>query len=222
MNIARFEFSLFGINTYVVYDPKEKKAAIVDPGMINSEEEEALSRFLERNDLTVTHIINTHLHIDHAIGAAYAKMKYGVPVYAHRDDEFLGERLRMQAESFGINEKVKDISIDSYLEDGDVIKIGEGELRVIHVPGHSPGSVALYDPQGGYVISGDALFDGSVGRTDLPGGNGAQLIRAIRENLLPLPDATVVYPGHGPATTIGRERVANPFLAANPHFRLKD
>lgn len=222
MNIARFEFSLFGINTYVVYDPKEKKAAIVDPGMINSEEEEALFRFLERNDLTVTHIINTHLHIDHAIGAAYAKMKYKVPVFAHRDDEFLGERLRMQAESFGINEKVKDISIDSYLEDGDVIKIGSGELRVIHVPGHSPGSVALYDPQGGFVISGDALFDGSVGRTDLPGGNGAQLIKSIREKLLSLPDATVVYPGHGPATTIGRERAANPFLADNPRYRLKD
>ncbi len=222
MNIAKFEFSLFGINTYVVYDPEEKKAAIIDPGMINNEEEEALSRFIERNDLTVTHIINTHLHIDHAIGAAYAKMKYNVPLFAHKDDEFLGDRLRMQAEAFGINEKVKDISIDSYLVAGETIKIGNSELHVIHVPGHSPGSVALYDPQGGFVISGDALFEGSVGRSDLPGGNGAQLIKSIRENLLTLPDTTVVYPGHGPATTIGRERASNPFLIDNPYFRLKD
>lgn len=221
MNIVKFGFSLFGINTYLVYDPKEKKAAIIDPGMINDEEENALNGFIDRNDLTVTHIINTHLHIDHAIGAAYAKMKYNVPLFAHKDDEFLGGRLRMQAEAFGINEKVKDISIDSYLTDGEIIKIGDGELHVIHVPGHSPGSVALYDPQGGFVISGDALFEGSVGRSDLPGGNSAQLIKSIREQLLTLPDKTIVYPGHGDPTTIGRERASNPFLIPNPYFRLK-
>lgn len=221
MNIAKFEFSLFGINTYVVYDPKEKKAVIIDPGMINREEEEALTRFLERNSLDVTGIINTHLHIDHAIGAAFAKNKYKVPLFGHKDDEFLGGRLWQQATAFGINTEVKDISIDTYLEPGDKIKVGSGELEVIHVPGHSPGSIALYDKDGGFVITGDALFEGSVGRTDLPGGNGAQLIKAIRENLLPLPDSTRVYPGHGPATTIGRERAANPFLSDSPHYRLK-
>lgn len=221
MNIAKFEFSLFGINTYVVYDPEQKKAAIIDPGMINAEEEKALDNFISRNDLEVTHIINTHMHIDHAIGAAYAKDKYRVPLFGHKDDEFLSDRLRQQADAFGINEKVRDVTIDSYLTPGEEIHIGKGTLEVIHVPGHSPGSVALYDRTGGFVITGDALFQGSVGRTDLPGGNGGQLIKAIRENLLPLPDSTVVYPGHGPATTIGRERAANPFLADNPHYRLK-
>jgi len=221
MNIAKFEFSLFGINTYVVFDPEQKKAAVIDPGMINEEEEQALSRFIERENLEVTHIINTHLHIDHAIGVAYTKKKYGVPLFGHKEDQFLGDRLRQQADAFGINEKVEDAAIDTFLEAGDKIKIGNGTLEVLHVPGHSPGSIALYDRQGGFVITGDALFQGSVGRTDLPGGNGAQLINAIRENLLPLPDATAVYPGHGPATTIGRERAANPFLTDNPHYRLK-
>lgn len=221
MNIAKFEFSLFGINTYVVYDPNEKKAAIVDPGMINDEEEQALSRFIERNGLTVTHIINTHMHIDHAIGAAYAKRKYGAPLWGHKDDGFLADRLRQQADAFGINEMIEDVSIDSYLSPGEIIKIGSGSLEVIHVPGHSPGSIALYDHADGFVITGDALFEGSVGRTDLPGGNGTQLIESIRRNLLPLPDSTVVYPGHGPATTIGRERTLNPFLADNPRYRLK-
>lgn len=221
MNIAKFEFSLFGINTYVVYDPEQKKAAIIDPGMINAEEEKALDNFISRNDLEVTHIINTHMHIDHAIGAAYAKDKYRVPLFGHKDDEFLSDRLRQQADAFGINEKVRDVTIDSYLTPGEEIHIGNGTLEVIHVPGHSPGSVALYDRAGGFVITGDALFQGSVGRTDLPGGNGGQLIKSIRESLLPLPDSTVVYPGHGPATTIGRERAANPFLADNPHYRLK-
>lgn len=221
LKIAKFEFSLFGINTYTVYDPKEGKCVIVDPGMINTEEENAIINFIERNNLTVTHIINTHLHVDHAVGVSFAKKRFGVPVLGHKDDEFLGKRLQMQADAFGIMEKIEDVSIDTYLKEGDIIKVGSGKLEVLHVPGHSPGSIALYDKEDDFVITGDALFQGSVGRTDLPGGNGTQLIKAIRENLLPLPDSTVVYPGHGPATTIGRERAANPFLADNPHYRLK-
>lgn len=221
LKIAKFEFSLFGINTYAVYDPKEGKCVIVDPGMINTEEENAIVNFIERNNLTVTNIINTHLHVDHAVGVSFAKKRFGAPVLGHKDDEFLGKRLQMQADAFGIMEKIEDVSIDTYLKEGDIIKVGSGKLEVLHVPGHSPGSIALYDKEDDFVITGDALFQGSVGRTDLPGGNGTQLIKAIRENLLPLPDSTVVYPGHGPATTIGRERAANPFLADNPHYRLK-
>ncbi len=221
MKIAKFEFSLFGINTYVVYDPATKACAVIDPGMINEEEEKALSSFIERNGLTVEHIINTHLHVDHAVGVNYAKELFRKPLEAHKDDEFLGERLRQQAQMFGIQERIEDISVNTDIQDGDAIKIGDGELKVLHVPGHSPGSIALYDKVGGFVITGDALFEGSVGRTDLPGGNGSQLIKAIKEKLLTLPDTTVVCPGHGGSTTIGRERAANPFLADNPHYRLK-
>ena len=117
-----------------------------------------------------------------------------------------------QAREFGIREKVHPTEIEHRLKEGDVIRIGSGSLEVIHVPGHSPGSIVLYDRADGFIIAGDVLFQGSIGRTDLPGGSYDQLVRGITEKLLQLPDNTDVFPGHGPATTIGRERVANPFL----------
>lgn len=212
MEIAQFQFSLFGINTYVVWDPATNKCAIIDPGMINEEEELAMENFVSRNNLTVTHIINTHLHIDHAIGASFATKKFGAPIHAHPDDLPLGERIDEQARMFGVQGKVENVKIDRLLKDGDVIEIGEGQLEVIHVPGHSPGSIALYDKEDKFLISGDALFANSVGRADLPGGNMNQLITAIKSRLLTLPEETVVFPGHGPATTIGREKRSNPFL----------
>lgn len=212
MKIAIFTFSLFGINTYVVWDPDTKDCAIIDPGMMGKEEENAMDGFISREGLNVTQVINTHLHIDHSVGNYFATQKYGVPAKAHPNDEELGSRLQQQAMMFGIAEKFHDVVITEYLKDGDRIPIGKGQLEVLHVPGHSRGSIALYDKEGGFVISGDALFAGSIGRTDLPGGNHEQLIRSIREKLLTLPASTVVYPGHGPATTIGDERRRNPYL----------
>lgn len=212
MKVAKFEFSLFGINTYVVSDPATGKCAVIDPGMIDAEEEEALSNYISRMGLTVEHVINTHLHIDHAIGVKYARDLFKAPVSAHRADTALGKRMQQQADMFGLAARVDSVAVNSYVEDGDTISIGEGKLHVLHVPGHSPGSIALYDKEDGFVITGDALFSGSIGRTDLPGGDMQTLLKAIREKLLPLPDSTVVYPGHGPATTIGRERHGNPFL----------
>lgn len=212
MKIAKFGFSLFGINTYVVWDPATKKAAVIDPGMIDSEEEEALSGFIKREELTVTHIINTHLHIDHAIGDKYARDTFKARVYAHKHDEFLGQRMMQQAQSFGLGTRVDNVTINTYLNDGDKISIGNGTLQVLHVPGHSPGGIALYDPEGGYVIAGDSLFAGSIGRTDLPGGDMATLVKSVRDKLLTLPPKTVVFPGHGPETTIARELAGNPYL----------
>lgn len=212
MKLVKFGFSLFGINTYVVVDEATKKCAVVDPGMIEPEEENALVNYIERNGLTVTHVINTHLHVDHAVGDKFVADKFKVPVLGHKSDETLGARMQQQAMMFGMREKLDAVSLTSYLEDGDKVKVGEGELDVLHVPGHSTGSIALYDPEGKYVIVGDALFDGSIGRTDLPGGDFRTLINSIRSKLLTLPDDTTVYPGHGPATTIGREKKYNPYL----------
>lgn len=212
MKIARFEFSLFGINTYVVFDPVTKDCAIIDPGMINDMERNAMKNFIEKNSLHVVDIINTHLHVDHAIGNAWASETFSKPVSAHSDDLPLGQRIIDQARMFGIPEKVENVVVDRFLQDGDTIKIGDGELKVIHVPGHSKGSVALYDAKDDFLMSGDALFANSIGRTDLPGGNHSQLIKSIKEKLLTLPDETIVYPGHGPATTIGHERRHNPYL----------
>lgn len=212
MKVARFGFSLFGINTYVVWDPQTKDCAIIDPGMISAREEEALTSFISKNDLKVTHLINTHLHIDHAIGDRFVAERYGLPIEAHPADAPLGKRMKEQALEFGIAEKVEGVEISTELKDGDIIRIGRGELKVIHVPGHSPGGIALYDEKDKFLIAGDILFQGSIGRADLPGGNMEQLVSGIKTKLLPLPDDIAVFPGHGPQTTIGYERSNNPFL----------
>ncbi len=212
LKIAKFTFYMFGINTYVVYDPEQKEAAIIDPGMSQPKEYDALERFIVRENLTVTHLINTHLHIDHAIADKWVRDKYNVPVEAHEDDATLGLILNQQAQRFGIIGVDAKIEIENVLKDGDDVKVGTGTLKVLHVPGHSPGSVALYYKEDGWVIVGDTLFEGSIGRTDLMGGNHDQLIRAISDKLLTLPGATVVYPGHGNSTTVEWEREHNPYL----------
>lgn len=212
MKIARFEFSLFGINTYVVFDPVTKDCAIIDPGIVTDEERHAMKGFIESNGLHVVDVINTHLHIDHAIGNAWTERTFGVRASAHKADLPLGERMMQQAMMFGLPQEIENVSVAKELKEGDIIRIGDGKLKVIHVPGHSPGSIALYDEDDRFLISGDALFANSIGRTDLPGGNHRQLIDSIKNKLLPLPDDTVVYPGHGPATTIGKEKRSNPYL----------
>lgn len=203
---------MFGINTYVVYDSEDKEAAIIDPGMSRGEEFDAMEKFIVRENLTVVHLINTHLHIDHAIADKWVAEKYGLPVEGHEEDRTLGLILNQQAQRFGIRGIDAKIEIGKTLKDGDEVKIGKGILKVLHVPGHSPGSIALYDKSDGWVIVGDTLFEGSIGRTDLMGGSHSQLIKAINDKLLTLPADTVVYPGHGNPTTIGYERENNPYL----------
>ena len=212
LKVAKFGFYMFGINTYVVYDPETKEAAIIDPGMSRKEEFEAMERFIERESLKVTHLINTHLHIDHAIADNWVKEKYGVPVEAHQADAPLGERMKQQAQMFGLRTSDVAVEIERPLKEGDVVHVGRGELEVLHVPGHSPGSICLYDKADDFVIVGDTLFQGSIGRTDLMGGNHRQLVDAIKNKLLTLPRETMVLSGHGDKTTIGQEWDNNPYL----------
>ncbi|MBD5278439.1 MAG: MBL fold metallo-hydrolase [Bacteroides sp.] len=212
LRIAKFTFYMFGINTYVVFDPEEKEAAIIDPGMSRPEEFDAMEKFIAREDLKITHLINTHLHIDHAIADSWVSDKYGVPVEGHADDRTLGLILAQQAQRFGIKGVDLRVEIGHELCDGDIVKIGRGSLKVLHVPGHSQGSIALYDEADRFVIVGDTLFEGSIGRTDLMGGNHRQLVDAIKNKLLTLPRDTMVYSGHGDPTTIGREADSNPYL----------
>lgn len=212
LRIAKFTFYMFGINTYVVYDPEAKEAAIIDPGMSRPEEFDAMEKFIVREDLRVTHLINTHLHLDHAIGDQWVKTKFNVPVEAHGDERDLGLLIAQQAQRFGVKGVQGKVEIDKELHAGDVITIGSGRLQVLHVPGHSRGSIALYCAEEGFAIVGDTLFEGSIGRTDLMGGNHKQLLEAIKSRLLTLPDETVIHSGHGSPTTIGRERANNPYL----------
>lgn len=203
---------MFGVNCYVLWDPDTREAAIVDPGMADRAECDALDDFLTRNKLHATQLIDTHMHLDHIFGNLHVKERYGLPVRAAKADEFLGLTLNDQAARFRLPVKAEDHGIDMELKDGDVLHVGGEELRVLAVPGHSPGSIALYAPESGFVITGDALFAGSIGRTDLPGGDFATLIGSIRDKLMKLPPETVVLPGHGDETTIGRELKSNPYI----------
>lgn len=213
MKLHQFQFNLFGENTYVVWNDATLETAVIDPGMSNPREEEELAQFILRNNLQVTTLLNTHLHLDHAVGDAYVENRYGVGLQAHPDDEFLGDRLREQAQMFHVAFNLPQaLQISVELKAGDKIYLGNEWLVALTVPGHTPGSLAFYSPSDKFVITGDALFAGSIGRTDLPGGNHAQLVKSVTDNLLSLPDDTTVYPGHGPATTVGAEKWGNPYL----------
>lgn len=213
LKIDRFEYNLFGVNTYVIHDTVSMEAAVVDPGMDNPDDCEQFAQWIARQRLQVTMLINTHLHIDHALADAYVEARYGVGLTACADDAPLGRQLKEQAMMFrlrGINPQPAEISTE--VKQGDTLYLGTEPLKVLQVPGHSPGSIAIYCPTAGFVITGDALFRGSIGRTDLPGGSHPQLIGSITSRLLTLPAETVVYPGHGPATTIGAEATSNPYF----------
>lgn len=213
MKVKNLEFNLFGVNTYVVWNTDTLEAAIIDPGMSDPQECFRFKQFIEREKLQVTKLINTHLHIDHTLGNEYVEDVFGVGLTAHSADAPLGAMRAQQAQMFHLRGVAQSpVNIDIEVKEGDKIYLGKNYLEVLEVPGHSAGSIALYSPVDGFVITGDALFRGSIGRTDLPGGDYNTLIMAISSKLMTLPPATIVYPGHGPATTIGQELASNPFL----------
>lgn len=212
MKITRFQFNMLPVNCYVLWDPDSRECAIVDAGCYYPKEEETLAHFIDDNQLVVKYLLATHLHFDHCFGNAFVARQYGVKLMASRDDEFLLPYMAQQSQIFGITFKGEIEPIGQYIGHGTTFTLGQEEMRAIAVPGHSPGSLAFYAPESGFVLSGDALFQMSIGRTDFPGGNHRQLIESIRKNLLTLPPETVVYPGHGPETEIGLERTDNPFL----------
>lgn len=210
LHLASFTFNPFSENTYIIYN-ETGDAWIVDPGMYHAAEVTELTDFLKEKQLVLRAIINTHTHIDHIFGVPALKNKFGIPFHMHEADLPVLEGARGSAMLFGFDFPEKP-EPDGFIPHGEKWKLGEDELDVLFVPGHSPGSIAFYYQPGGWLISGDALFNGSIGRTDLPGGHHETLISTIKNNLFPLPDETTVYPGHGPATTIGQEKKTNPFL----------
>jgi glyoxylase-like metal-dependent hydrolase (beta-lactamase superfamily II) len=213
MKIARAEYNLFGVNTYIVWNTDTLEAAVIDPGMQNPDECFHFKRYIEQQKLQIVSLINTHLHIDHTLGNEFIEDTYGVGLTAHPADAPLGASRAQQAAMFHLRGvATTPVSIDIEVKAGDKIYLGDEYMEVIEVPGHSPGSIALYCAADRFVITGDALFKGSIGRTDLPGGNHATLVHAVTDNLLSLPDNTVVYPGHGPSTTIRDEKATNPYL----------
>ena len=194
-------------NCSILGDEASGEAIVVDPGA----DIPRIMAVLNRHKLTVRQILITHAHIDHIAGAARLKHLTGAPILYNPRDLPLVKMMDVQAGWLGIPTP-EVLPPDDTLEEGRVIAITGLSGNILHTPGHTQGSVCLYLPTQQLLIAGDTLFAGSVGRTDLPGGDGPMLIRSIHEKLLPLPDETVVFPGHGPSTTIGEERESNPFL----------
>ncbi|MCD8166163.1 MAG: MBL fold metallo-hydrolase [Bacteroides sp.] len=211
MRIKKFEFNMFPVNCYVVWD-ETGEAVIIDPGCFYEEEKQTLKNFIKNNNLTVKHLLNTHLHLDHIFGNPFLLKEFGLSAEAHKADEFWLESAPQQSRMFGFHLKEAPVPLGNYLYDGDTITFGHTTLEAIHVPGHSPGSLVFYCKEENCMFSGDVLFQGSIGRADLAGGNFDELIENICSRLFSLPGETVVYPGHGAPTTIGIEKVENPFF----------
>ena len=197
----------FQENCYVIGDEESGTGAIVDPG----DEATRIALAVEQTNLEITQILITHAHIDHVGAVVGLAEEYSCPVLMHAEAEPMLAQLPTQAMMMGLRFG-KVPTVDRHIEDEETIEVGGLELRSLYTPGHAPGHLAFYVESEGLVLSGDALFSGSVGRVDLPGGSMEVLMRSIEERLLTLPDETVVYSGHGPETTIGNERAHNPFL----------
>lgn len=210
MQIATFCFNPFFENTYIVYNG-EKEAWIIDPGCMTQAEEEVLIDFLDSGSLKPVRLLLTHAHIDHILGCAFLFEKYGLLAEMHVQEEMLMQTAGSIAGMYGIPYRASKWN-KNFLFEGQDLLLGDQVWRTIWCPGHSPGSLCFYQGDEEVLIAGDVLFDGSIGRTDLPGGDHDTLIRSIREKLFVLSNATKVFPGHGGPTTIGKEKMTNPFL----------
>jgi hydroxyacylglutathione hydrolase len=211
MNITCLTFNPFQENTYLLHDDT-KECIVIDPGCYEQAEHQELKRFIEKNDLKVVRLLNTHCHIDHVLGNKFVADTYGVELEIHEKELEILRAVPVYAPNYGFQMYSGMEASTKYLQEGDTIKFGNTELKILFAPGHAPGHVVFYSEPDQVCIGGDVLFKGSIGRTDLPGGDFDTLITSIRTTLFTLPDETVVYPGHGPETTIGYEKKYNPFL----------
>lgn len=198
---------MLACNCSIFGDETTREAVVIDPG----DDIDGILRVVARHELTVKTIVVTHAHIDHVGGAARLKAATGAPVYMNEADFPVYDQLEMQALWLGMDPP-EQTEIDVAPRDGDVLHLGAAEFTVLHTPGHTPGSISLWIPSEKKLIAGDTLFRDSIGRTDLPGGDGRKILVSIREKFLPLPDDTLVIPGHGPTTTMGHEKESNYFL----------
>ena len=210
MEIVRFVFSPIEVNTYILSD-NSGKCAVIDCGCYEKAEFEKLSRFLDNKSLEPVLLLNTHCHLDHIFGNKMFLEKYNIGTYCHGNEETNRRDSIIHADIFRLKMEIPPEPA-GLLKDGEIVTFGTTELKVLFVPGHSSGSLAFYCEKEGVVFTGDALFAGSIGRTDLSGGNYDMLIHSIKTKLFVLPPATIVYPGHGESTTIEREIKTNPYF----------
>ena len=211
ITVKRRVYSPFQENTFIVYD-ETGECVVIDPGMLSEEENKNFDDTINRLKLKPVRVLLTHTHLDHIFGCAYMAKKYGLYPECHAADEFIYNNTAAYALQFGIEMTENPPKIGGYLTEEDKISFGKKVLEIIHLPGHSPGSLLYYHPDTKILFSGDVLFNQGIGRSDLPGGNHNQLIKGIKEKLMILQEDVKVYPGHGPETTIGFEKNNNPFL----------
>ncbi len=210
LRVKTFTFNALAENTYVLYD-ETQQGVIIDPGCYDRHEQDALKQFVEEEELNVVKLLNTHGHFDHVLGNAYVKRTFGLSLYIHPKDEATLRSVAVYAPIYGFTH-YEPAEPDGFLEENDLVSFGNTTLKVLFLPGHAPGHIGFYSEKESILMGGDVLFQNSIGRTDLPGGNHQTLLRSIHEKVLPLGDFVKVYPGHGPMTTIGDERRWNPFL----------
>jgi len=210
MKIEKFTFNPFEENTYVLFDDSNK-CIIVDPGNAEQHEHQNLVNFITSHNLSPEKVVNTHCHIDHVLGVEFLKEHFKIPFYIPKYEDEVYKAVKAYAAPYGFPQ-FKEVEVDAYMDEKDDILFGNTKLQVIGVPGHSPGHVVFFHEEENVLIGGDVLFQGSIGRTDLPGGNHEALISNIKTKLFNLADEVVVYAGHGPETTIGYEKKTNPFL----------
>jgi len=210
LHIQRFVFNFASENTYILYNDN-KSAWIIDPGNMNEQETHVISNFITENKLNIEKILLTHAHIDHVLGLQWAFDTFKVPVILHKEDQEVLDMLSASGARFGF--QVPPVKVETqYVNEGDELDLDGEKFKIYHVPGHSPGSVVYHNETKKFMISGDVLFEGSIGRTDLYKGNYEQLITGIKTKLFILDDETQVFSGHGNSTTIGFEKQHNPFL----------
>ena len=211
MKIEKLIFSPFQENTFIVWDQETKETIVIDPGCLDPNEEIKLKSFIEENSLSVKYLLNTHGHLDHIFGNAFVKHTFNLIHYAPEKDIPLFERAKEQSQGFGLSMK-ESPKPDKYIDESIQLFIGKIEMRFLFTPGHTPGEYCINFPSEKVCFTGDVLFKESIGRTDLWKGDLDTLFNSIKTKLFPLPDETVIYPGHGDKSTIGFEKRNNPFL----------
>lgn len=211
VQVATFTFNGFQENTYVVYN-ELREAVIIDPGCYERYEQEELLQFIEAEQLNIKALLNTHCHIDHVLGNAFVLRNFEVPFYMHAADLPTLRAVSNYAHLYGIPGYELSPEPTNLIQDLDELNFGALQFKVIFAPGHAPGHVAFYNEENNLLLGGDILFAGSFGRYDLPGGSLEVLVKSIRERIFTLPENTLVYPGHGPVTSIAREKMSNPIL----------
>lgn len=210
VQVQTFVFNPFSENTYLLHD-ETGEAIIIDPGCYDRSEVNELAAYIEKHGLKPVQIVNTHAHIDHVLGVAALKRKYGIPFVLHKLDEPLLRAVKTYASNYGFS-AFEEPEIDRFIKEGETVEFGNTSLKIIFVPGHAPGHVAFVNDADKFVIGGDVLFRMSIGRTDLPGGDHGTLLKSIREQMFTLPEDYTVYAGHMEPTTVGFEKRNNPFF----------